>query len=70
VCGRYKDRVQEGECSGIVIYLCMTMEKMKSVDMIPGMREGEIKDNDEGVKSRMTYCKNFCKCHSVPPVQQ
>jgi hypothetical protein len=24
----------------------------------------------EGVNSTMMYCKNFCKCHSVPPVQQ
>jgi hypothetical protein len=24
----------------------------------------------EGVNSTMTYCKNFCKCYNVPPVQQ
>jgi hypothetical protein len=23
----------------------------------------------EGVSSTMKYCKNFCKCHNVPPVQ-
>jgi hypothetical protein len=24
----------------------------------------------EGVNSTMIYCKNFCKCYQVPPVQQ
>jgi hypothetical protein len=24
----------------------------------------------EGVKSTMIYCKNFYKCHNVPPAQQ
>jgi hypothetical protein len=24
----------------------------------------------EGVNSTMIYCKNFCKCHNVPPIQQ
>jgi hypothetical protein len=24
----------------------------------------------EGVNLTMIYCKNFCKCHNVPPVQQ
>jgi hypothetical protein len=24
----------------------------------------------EGVDSTMIYCKNFCKCHNVPPVQE
>jgi NAD-dependent dihydropyrimidine dehydrogenase PreA subunit len=24
----------------------------------------------EGVNSSMIYCKNFCKCHNVPPGQQ
>jgi hypothetical protein len=24
----------------------------------------------EGVNSRMIYCENFCKCHSVLPAQQ
>jgi hypothetical protein len=29
-----------------------------------------IKKSGEGVNSRMIYlihCKNFCKCHNVPP---
>jgi hypothetical protein len=29
-----------------------------------------VKENDHGVNSTMIYCKNFCKCHNVPPVQQ
>jgi hypothetical protein len=24
----------------------------------------------EGVNSSMIYCRNFCKCHNVPRVQQ
>jgi hypothetical protein len=34
--------------------------------------EMEIKENGGGVHSSMiylTYCKNFCKCYSVPPTQ-
>jgi hypothetical protein len=30
---------------------------------------GDVKENDR-VISTMIYCKNFCKCHNVPPVQQ
>jgi hypothetical protein len=29
-----------------------------------------IKENDGGMNSNMIYCKNFCKCHNVLPVQQ
>jgi hypothetical protein len=42
--------------------------KMRSVETIPGMRGGGIMM--EGVNSTMIYCKNFCKCHKVPLVQQ
>jgi hypothetical protein len=31
---------------------------------------GEIKENDGGGEFRVIYCKNFCKCHNVPPEQQ
>jgi hypothetical protein len=31
---------------------------------------GGLEENDEGVNSTMIYCKNFCKCHNVSPVQQ
>jgi hypothetical protein len=31
---------------------------------------GGIKENDGGVNSTMIYCKNLCKCHNVPLVQQ
>jgi hypothetical protein len=26
-----------------------------------------VKENGRGVNSSMIYCKNFYKCHSVPP---
>jgi hypothetical protein len=32
--------------------------------------EGEKEmNNDGGMNSSIIYCKNFCKCHNVPPVQ-
>jgi hypothetical protein len=36
--------------------------KMRYVEAIPGIGEGELKG--------MIYCKNFCKCHNVPSGQQ
>jgi hypothetical protein len=44
--------------------------KIRSVETLPGMGGGGIKENDGGVHSTMIYFKNFCKCHNVPPVQQ
>jgi hypothetical protein len=44
--------------------------KMRLVETIPGMGGREIKENDRGVNSTIIYCKNFCKCHNVPLVQQ
>jgi hypothetical protein len=44
--------------------------KMRPVETIPGMEERGRKENDEGVNSTMIYCKNFCNCHNVSPVQQ
>jgi hypothetical protein len=32
--------------------------------------EGRLKENDGGVHSStkyLIYCKNFCKCHNIPP---
>jgi hypothetical protein len=44
--------------------------KVRPVETIPETGRGEIKDNDRGVNSTMIYGKNFCKCHSVPSIQQ
>jgi hypothetical protein len=33
----YKERVQEGECSGNIMYSCMKMKKMRPTETIPGM---------------------------------
>jgi hypothetical protein len=41
----------------------------RPVEPVLGMGGGEI-ENDGGVNSAMIYCKNFYKCHSVPPTQQ
>jgi hypothetical protein len=43
---------------------------MRPVETIPGMGEQRgVKKNGGGVNSTMINCKNFCKCHNVPPVQ-
>jgi hypothetical protein len=42
------------------------MKEMRPVETIPGMGEGRIKENDGGMKSTMTYCKNFGKFHNFP----
>jgi hypothetical protein len=45
--------------------------KMRPVEALPGMQEeGRMKENNGGVNSTMKYCKNFGKCHNVPPIQQ
>jgi hypothetical protein len=44
--------------------------KNGSCESSPGMGGKRIKGNDAGVNSTMIYCKNFCKCHNVAPVQQ
>jgi hypothetical protein len=44
--------------------------KVRPVEAVPGLGEEGIKENDRGVSSTMIYCKNFCKCHNVPPVQK
>jgi hypothetical protein len=44
--------------------------KVRPVETIPGMEVGGIKENDGEVNSSIIYCKNFCKCHNVSPVQQ
>jgi uncharacterized protein (DUF433 family) len=46
---------------------------MIPVETIPEMRQEGIKENDGGSEFNMIYliyCKNFCKCHNVPPAQQ
>jgi hypothetical protein len=58
--------VEEGEYDGNM-YSYVKMEKQ---DLLKLFQNGgkEKKENDGGVHSTMTYYKNFCKCHSVPPV--
>jgi hypothetical protein len=53
------------------LHVCVN-GKMRPAETIPGMGGGKIKEKDRGVSSSMIYlicCKNFCKCHNVPPVQ-
>jgi hypothetical protein len=55
----------------VVQVLCTCISgNMRPVENVPGMGGGLIKENDGGVNSTMIHCKNFCKCHNVPPVQQ
>jgi hypothetical protein len=41
--------------------------KMRPVETILRSRGEEIKENDGGAEFDKLYCKNFCKCHNVPP---
>jgi hypothetical protein len=53
-------------------YCVLTYENGKSRpdEIIPGMGREGIKENDGGMNSTMIYCKKFCKCHNVPPIQK
>jgi hypothetical protein len=44
--------------------------RMRYVETVPGMGGGVKKESDGGVNLAKIYCKYFCKCHSIPPVQQ
>jgi hypothetical protein len=53
----------------MVQILCTHVCKWKNVETIPGIGRG-MKGNGGEVNSSMIYliyCKNFCKCHNVPP---
>jgi methylphosphotriester-DNA--protein-cysteine methyltransferase len=43
---------------------------MRFVDTYRNGVEGVKGEWWKGLNSTMVYCKAFCKCHSVPPVQQ
>jgi hypothetical protein len=42
--------------------------KVRSVETI--LRRGKRKETDGRVNPTKIYYKHFCKCHTVPPVQQ
>jgi hypothetical protein len=44
--------------------------KMRSVETILRLGEGGERRIMEGMNSTKLYCKHFCKCHIVPPIQQ
>jgi hypothetical protein len=44
--------------------------KMRVVETIPGMGEEGKERMMNGVNSTRICCKNFCKCHNVPSLQQ
>jgi hypothetical protein len=47
--------------------------KMRPVETIPGVGEGEIKEDEGGGEFKydmFNIFKNFCKCHNEPPAQQ
>jgi hypothetical protein len=67
--GGYKERCRR---VNMVEYYALVYEngKMRPAETIPEMGEEGIKENGGGVNSTMIHCKNFCKCHNAPPVQQ
>jgi hypothetical protein len=44
--------------------------KMTPDETTPGKGGRKVEDNDGGVNSTLIYCKHFCKCHNVPPLQR
>jgi hypothetical protein len=46
------------------------MEKWDLLKLFQEWGEGGKRRMKEGVNSTRIYCKNFYKCHNVPPVQQ
>jgi hypothetical protein len=56
----------------IVEILCTHVCKWKNETCWNYSRNGERGDKGEdgGGELTMIYCKNFCKCHTVHPVQQ
>jgi hypothetical protein len=65
--GGYKEKVKEDECGGNLIYSCMNMEKWDMLKLFQEWGEKGIKEDDGGGEFNYDYCKNFCKCHNVPP---
>jgi hypothetical protein len=55
--------VSEGEYGANAVCTCTKMEKQDMLKLFQECGEG-------GMNSTMIHCKNFCKYHSVPPVQQ
>jgi hypothetical protein len=43
--------------------------EMRPVETIQRTGGGRIKENDGGMNLTKIYCKHFCKCCHVPPVQ-
>jgi hypothetical protein len=41
---------------------------IRPIETIPGIGIKAVKENDGGMNSTVMYCRNFCKCHNVPPV--
>jgi hypothetical protein len=64
--GRAED-IKKGCRKVNIMYTCMLMEKWNYFRNVEKMNKGEWWK--EGI-STMIYCKNLCKCHNVPPVQQ
>jgi hypothetical protein len=54
----------------MVEYYVLMYGKMRPVETVPGMGERGEWRKMEQVISTVIYCKNICKCHSVPPAQQ
>jgi hypothetical protein len=42
--------------------------KVRPIETIPGKGERGTKRMMEGVNLTKIYCKNFYKCHNVPPI--
>jgi hypothetical protein len=69
--GKYKERVWKSEYGGNIMYACMKTEKWNLLKLFQEWGKGDKGGWwGVGVNSTMIYCKNFCKCHNISPVQQ
>jgi hypothetical protein len=62
--------LEKDEYTGNIMYSRVKMTKWDLLKLSQEWGCG-VKENDgREMNSTMIYCKNFCTCHNVPPVQQ
>jgi hypothetical protein len=64
--GEHKERGNEGECGGCVLYSYMKSRRMKPVEIALRRRGRGKRENDGRGKSKI-HCKHLCKYHNVFP---
>jgi hypothetical protein len=60
----YKLKIARLHGGNIYVLMCEN-GKIRPVETVQGMGEGEQRSMLEVLNLTMIYCKNFCKCHSA-----